>query len=298
MRISDPACLAAEGPLLIAANHPNSFLDAILLASLFNKPIYSLARGDAFANSFFTRLLTSMHILPVYRMSEGAQNLTTNYDTFSTCQSIFRKGGIVLIFSEGLCINEWKLRPLKKGTARLAISCWKEGIPLRVLPTGINYHSFRSYGKSVRLNFGKQITQDCIDLTATEGQSIRQFNETLNQQLLPLVDHFDNETDVLRANHYHHPVSVTKKFLLRLPALLGKGLHAPLYLPLRQIARKKAAPDGHYDAVLIGLLFLLYPVYLLGIAVCLYLWTGHPLAFTAICLMPLLAWSWVCLKNR
>ena len=102
--------LQRDGPLLIAANHPNSFLDAIILATLFKQPIYSLARGDVFANKFYNKLLLSLNMLPVYRISEGAENLEHNYTTFSSCIDIFKKNGIVLIFSEGRCVNEWHLR--------------------------------------------------------------------------------------------------------------------------------------------------------------------------------------------
>src|ERR1700704_3365682 len=126
--LSKPEMTREEGPLLLASNHPNSFLDAIILDMLFKQPIWSLARGDVFKNKFYTRLLTSLRILPVYRTSEGVENLSINYTTFDICRNIFKNKGIIMIFSEGKCINEWRLRTLKKGTARLAIKCWKENI--------------------------------------------------------------------------------------------------------------------------------------------------------------------------
>ena len=161
--------LKSEGPLLIAANHPNSFLDAVILATLFKRPIHSLARGDAFVNTFITKLLTSLKMLPVYRISEGAENLEHNYTTFSSCIDIFKKNGIVLIFSEGRCINEWHLRPLKKGTARLSINAWQQGIPLKVVPLGINYSSFRIFGKNMILNFGDIIEKESFNEAMPAG---------------------------------------------------------------------------------------------------------------------------------
>ena len=143
-----------NGPLLLAANHPNSFLDAVILDILFKKPIWSLARGDVFKKPFYIKLLTKLKILPVYRTSEGVENLEANYQTFDSCKEIFQQNGIVLMFSEGKCINEWHLRPLKKGTARLATTSWQEGIDVKVLPVGINYSSFRKFGKNIFLNFG------------------------------------------------------------------------------------------------------------------------------------------------
>lgn len=141
--------LQQQGPLLIAANHPNSFLDAIIISSLFKLPVYSLARGDAFASNFITKVLRSFNMLPVYRLSEGTENLEYNYATFNSCEKLFQKNKIVLIFSEGNCINEWHLRTLKKGTARLVLNAWQNNIPLKIIPLGINYSSFRFFGKNL-----------------------------------------------------------------------------------------------------------------------------------------------------
>ena len=132
--INKKELLKHKGPLLLAVNHPNSFLDAIILCTLFDGTVYSLARGDAFKNKFFAKILFLFKMFPVYRVSEGVENMDENYKTFDQCKEIFKQNGIVLIFSEGRCINEWHLRPLMKGTARLAISSWEEGIPLQVLP--------------------------------------------------------------------------------------------------------------------------------------------------------------------
>ena len=147
--INKPQLLKEKGPLLIACNHPNSFLDSVILDTIFQQNVWYLARGDAFKNKKISRILAALKILPVYRSSEGAENLSENYKTFDACISIFRQSGIVAIFSEGKCINEWHLRPLKKGTARLAIKAWEEGIPLKVVPVGINYSSFSRFGKNI-----------------------------------------------------------------------------------------------------------------------------------------------------
>src|SRR5664279_3900589 len=171
--------LRMEGPLIIAANHPNSFLDAIIMATLFNNPVHSLARGDAFAGKNITKILTTLNMLPVYRISEGVENLEHNYSTFQACQTLFKKGKIVLIFSEGRCINEWHLRPLKKGTARLALSAWQHNIPLSILPLGINYSSFRKFGKTLHLNFGNIITKEDIRADLSSGAAVIEFNKRL-----------------------------------------------------------------------------------------------------------------------
>ena len=137
--------LQKQGPLLIASNHPNSFLDAIIV-QLYLKILFIHWHAEMLLHGrLITKILTSFNMLPVYRVSEGVENLENNYTTFEACQDIFKKNGIVLIFSEGRCINEWHLRPLKKGTARLALAAWQQNIPLEILPLGINYSNFRKF---------------------------------------------------------------------------------------------------------------------------------------------------------
>jgi 1-acyl-sn-glycerol-3-phosphate acyltransferase len=46
--INNPELLKEKGPMILACSHPNSFLDAVLMDILFEKPIWSLTRGDAF----------------------------------------------------------------------------------------------------------------------------------------------------------------------------------------------------------------------------------------------------------
>jgi hypothetical protein len=202
--------------------------------------------------------------------------------------------GIVLIFSEGLCINEWKLRPLKKGTARLAIDCWAKGIDLKVLPTGINYHSFREYGKNVRLHFGNIIDKKILSDYELNGHNINRFNHSLQNELCKLVDEFHPDDQKSIRDRYQ--IMSTKKYhaLLYIPAFAGKWIHAPLYKPLQIISQQKAAEFGHYDSVLIGLLFISYPLYLTLISLATYYYFADTWYWIIPWIsFPLLAWAFV-----
>lgn len=288
--------LQTEGPLLIASNHPNSFLDAVILASLFKQPLYSLARGDAFANKFLTKILHSLKMLPVYRISEGAENLEHNYTTFSSCIEIFKKNGTVLIFSEGRCINEWHLRPLKKGTARLSISAWQEGVPLKILPVGINYSNFRLFGKNIILNFGEIITKESFNEAMPPGEAIAVFNAKLNEQLKNLVIEADTNDKERIKKIFFVKQSLIKKVLLFIPAIAGWIIHAPIYYPVILAIKNRA--NDHYDSVVVGLLFFLYPLYPLMIAAIAYFITASLLSFFLLLLLPFSAWSLLQLKRQ
>ncbi len=294
-----PDVFQSDGPLLIAANHPNSFLDAIILSTLFDKPIYSLARGDAFINTFVNKILYRLRMLPVYRLSEGTQYLDSNYHTFNACKEVFKKRGIVLIFSEGLCVNEWHLRPLKKGTARLVMECRKENIPLKILPVGINYSSFRKLGKNVHINFGNVITAKDIHPTGSSfGKNIKEFNMLLNVQMKELVYEFNENDKEGISKKFHLNVPLFKKILLSPLALIGYIIHLPLYLPIRILAASKIFHSDHYDSIETVSLFVLYPFYMVLSAYICYNAFPFPWWVISIFLMPITAWSVIQLKKQ
>ncbi|MEO6548124.1 MAG: 1-acyl-sn-glycerol-3-phosphate acyltransferase [Ferruginibacter sp.] len=298
LQLNKPAWLQCEGPLMLAANHPNSFLDAIILCTIFDKPIYSLARGDAFKGHLVTQILLSLKLLPVYRVSEGVENLEENYKTFELCKKIFKQNGIVLIFSEGKCINEWHLRPLKKGTARLALSSWEDGIPLKILPVGINYSSFEKFGKNIRMFFGELITSNDINLKDVQGKCIQAFNSILEKQLAPIVFEIDKDDQQKLKERLYVSQPLLKRIILFLPSITGWLLHAPLYYPLKQYVIKKTNSTDHFDSVIVALLFIAYPVYLFGITLLIFLWSSQWLAFLLLIVLPATAWSHLQLKKQ
>ncbi len=296
--VNKPGLLKIKGPVLLASNHPNSFLDSVILDTLFQQPIWNLARGDAFKNAFYTRLLTALKILPVYRTSEGTENLSENYKTFDACISIFRQNGIVAIFSEGKCINEWHLRPLKKGTARLAIKAWEEGVPLKVLPVGINYSSFSRFGKNIFLNFGEVITANDLDLEMAEGLRYQSFNDKLRTQLEKLVFEIPKTDRRAQAAKLEIKSSLLKKILLAIPAATGWLFHLPLYLPVKSYVWKRTYKNDHYDSVMTAVLLFTYPVYLLIMISMLWIILDCWWIFFLLLLAPFTAWAYIQLKPQ
>ena len=296
LTINKPELLKEKGPLLIASNHPDSFLDSVLLDTIFKQPVWSLARGDVFKKPFHIKLLTALKILPVYRTSEGVENLSENYKTFEECIAIFKKKGIITIYSEGKCINEWHLRPLKKGTARLAVKAWDENIPLKILPVGINYSSFSRFGKNIFLNFGEIITATDIINGGADGQRHLAFNSKLKSELEKLVFEIPAGNKELRREKLGVKISLAKRILLSLPALLGWLLHLPLFIPVKQFSRQKTKGTDHYDSVITGILLITYPLYLVFITVFLLLITCSWWLLLVLPVFPFTAWAFVQLK--
>jgi 1-acyl-sn-glycerol-3-phosphate acyltransferase len=290
--------LKEKGPLLLASNHPNSFLDSVILDILFEQPVWSLARGDSFLNKTVKRIFHSLKMMPVYRASEGVENLSDNYKTFDACIQIFNQNGVVQIFSEGKCINEWHLRPLKKGTARLALSAWEKEVPLKVLPVAINYSSFRLFGKNVFIHFGNMITKADLNMLATEGLRNQQFNNLLREELEEGVFEIEKSDLKKRKDLLEIKTPGWMKIALALPALVGFIIHAPLYIPVKIFALKKYSKTDHFDSVAIGILLFTYPIYLLLLIIGCWLLFKTWLGLMLIVILPFTAWSYVQLKKQ
>jgi 1-acyl-sn-glycerol-3-phosphate acyltransferase len=284
--------LKIKGPVLFAANHPNSFLDGVILSTILDQALYSLTRGDVFKNKAAGKILTWLKLLPVYRTSEGVQNLAQNYTTFAACHQVFKQKKIVLIFSEASSINEWQLRPLRKGTARLAFSSWLQGIDLKVIPLAFNYSSFKKFGKEVHLNFGEEIESETFK-NDTDGRQLNDFTQSLEAQLRSLVYAANSEDE---ARKFFLPANKLRTAFLLIPGIVGWLIHAPLFYMCRLVTASRFRNSDHYDGVLTALLFFSYPFYILLLA----LLTGSQnlvlgaLVFLA---MPLLAWCWMQVKH-
>ena len=296
--INRPELLKTKGPLLLACNHPDSFLDSVILDTLFEQPIWSLARGDVFKNKTIAKLLTALKILPVYRTSEGVENLSENYKTFEACIDHFRQGHVVAIFSEGKCVNEWHLRPLKKGTARLAIKAWEENIPLQVLSVGLNYSSFERFGKNLFLNFGNSIQKDDIDITAPDGIRNQAFNALLKKELEQQVYEIPTNDKQQQAEKLSIQQPLAKKIVLAFPAIIGWLLHFPLFFPVKKIAWKYTKHNDHYDSAVVSVLLLLYPFYVAALTITGVVLTHSWLALALIVVLPFTAWAYVQLKKQ
>jgi 1-acyl-sn-glycerol-3-phosphate acyltransferase len=296
--INKPELLKMKGPLLLASNHPNSFLDSVILDTLFDQPIWSLARGDVFKNEIIIRILTAVKILPVYRTSEGVENLPENYKTFDACIDLFKKNAVVMIFSEGKCINEWHLRKLKKGTARLAMKTWQENIPLKVLPVGINYSSFRRFGKNVFINFGDIINKEDFNLSEAEGLRHQSFNNKLLHQFEKLVFEIPKTDKQKQATLLELKPALFKKIILSVPGAIGWIIHAPLYLPVRRFTLTRTFNNDHYDSIMTAILLFAYPVYLLILSLLLFLFIKSWWVFLLLLILPFTAWSYTQLKPQ
>lgn len=152
--------LPKHGAVLIAANHPAGFTDALVLATMLPRRVHSLAMSPLFKPWFRGMFLRAMGALPVYRQRDDPTLMAHNEDTFSACHELFDEGGVVLIFPEGHSDTDRRLLELRTGTARMALAQMQRSTargPLTLLPAGLYFEDRTRFQSEVALTLGAPV---------------------------------------------------------------------------------------------------------------------------------------------
>lgn len=191
--------LRVKGPVIIAVNHPNAFMDPIALTTLVYPPrLRYLARGDAFKKGIVTTLLESLGIIPIFRIQDGGkEGLKKNDETYQRVTQLLKKNKKIIIFAEGLCIQERRLRPLKKGVPRMILGAMESGEldNLIVVPMGINYTDPSQFRGTFFCNIGEPIKM--VDYMASykeaPAKTMNQFLADLAPRMKELIVHINHQ---------------------------------------------------------------------------------------------------------
>lgn len=157
LEINGQEYIPKDVPFLIAPNHQSAFLDAVIMGVYNPKPVHFLTRSDVFVKPFIGAL-EALNMMPVYRIRDGYEKLSKNEEIFARCEALLAKGMPVLIFPEGNMGDGHFLRPLTKGTARLAFQSFENlGTDVQILPVGINYFNHDRPRYKCIVNFGQPL---------------------------------------------------------------------------------------------------------------------------------------------
>ncbi len=159
IQIAGEANRPARGPAIVAANHPGSILDAILLATQVPSPVHYLARSGLFRPRPIAHLLHQLGAIPVYRRGEAGVT-GDNTASFARVFELFEAGGCVGIFPEGRNSPDGRLGPLRSGTARIALAAEHRNdfaLGLTIVPVGIALSARDFLLSAVAIRFAQPI---------------------------------------------------------------------------------------------------------------------------------------------
>lgn len=184
------------GPIVFVANHPNTLMDALIIASRFQRKAYIIARGSLFTGPLRSFLLRAVGVLPVMRRQElGGDPGKSNEDTFSACYDALAAGSPILIFGEGTSHLEPQLKPLKTGAARIAIGAEERRGPLgvRLVPVGLTYQDPELFGSRVRIRFSDPLpVLPFLERAGDSFEAARQLTALVERCLAEEIVHLDD----------------------------------------------------------------------------------------------------------
>lgn len=133
------------GPTILAVNHPNAMVDALVVGLICPRPIRFTANAQVFRNPVMGAVLRAAGVVPLMRTKDAAAlgvaiEAPRNVASFDALISALRSGGLTMIFPEGVTGDWPQLAPLKTGAARIALQARDAGVRgLRIVPVGLTF---------------------------------------------------------------------------------------------------------------------------------------------------------------
>jgi glycerol-3-phosphate O-acyltransferase / dihydroxyacetone phosphate acyltransferase len=156
--VRHPERVPAAGPILLCVNHPNNFIDSLLVGGAVRRKVHYLATAAMFRNRLLARFLLACGAIPVYRRQDDPDKMDRNLDTFSACFATFARGRLVAIYPEGTTHAEVRVQRIKTGAARIALG-YEADHPgeLRLIPVGLSFEARKSFRSRVLVSFGEPL---------------------------------------------------------------------------------------------------------------------------------------------
>lgn len=183
---------------IMAPNHQNALMDA--LAPLYSYPgrIVFFARADIFKKSWQSKILRTLKMLPIYRMRDGAGELSKNESVFDSAITILTDNVPLAIMPEGNHGDKRRLRMLVKGIFRIAFSAQekvKEKDGVKILPVGLDYSEYTKFFQDLLIFYGQPIeVSDYMELyNENPPRAINALRDRLAEELKKVMIHIEND---------------------------------------------------------------------------------------------------------
>ncbi|HEY5691680.1 MAG TPA: 1-acyl-sn-glycerol-3-phosphate acyltransferase, partial [Cyclobacteriaceae bacterium] len=188
-----------KGPLIIVANHPNTFMDPLIVASITNNRIGFVGNAGIFSNKIIASVLYYFHVIPIYRKKDVLPGeKPDNNAAFFKCHQYLSEGNMLLIFPEGNSYYELKLRKIKTGTARIALSYeatknFKGN--LKILPVTLDYSDSIQFRSMISVTITEPLLLDGYkDLYLNdEAEAVTKLTNEIKGALAEHIPHTDEK---------------------------------------------------------------------------------------------------------
>jgi 1-acyl-sn-glycerol-3-phosphate acyltransferase len=237
-----------DKPVLLLSNHQNALLDALLIAVKCGRFSYFLSRASVFKKSFISTILNSLQMLPVYRIRDGWNTISSNTAIFETCSELLNNNEAIVIFPEGNHNLNRTVRPLSKGFTRIVFNTLEKypDIDLQLVPVGLNFVNAKNCPDSTSLFFEKPIAARSF-ISDNKNADIINLKEKIKAEISKLTTHIPPET-------YHE--SLQKLNALQVDYLNPKDVNTCIANNFKNCKQKSKSKLNGLRSILKGLLIL------------------------------------------
>lgn len=185
--------IPTDGAVIIAPNHCNTLMDALVILRAFDNETVFGARADMFNNAFIAKLMYFIRILPMVRQRDGLRNVLKNYETQEIIVDTLKNKVRFCMFPEGRHRPAHSLQTLGKGTFRAALAAnaeFGDQMPIYIVPAGIEYGDYFRYRSTSLVTFGKPInvTETVKELNLdNEAQVMDHLRKELSARMSELI---------------------------------------------------------------------------------------------------------------
>jgi glycerol-3-phosphate O-acyltransferase/dihydroxyacetone phosphate acyltransferase len=188
IEVTNLEALPKKGPMIVAANHPSTFMDASVVGSFLKQKPRFLVKGSLFNTAFSKWLLTNMRAIPVQRAQDSPGGKINTSFLFSKCYERLEEGDTILIFPEGVSMHGRQLHKIKTGAARIALGAEAANdfnLGMKIVTIGLNYSNPRLFRSDLYLTIKEPIeVKDWKELyLKDEREASESLTEKIKEQL-------------------------------------------------------------------------------------------------------------------
>ena len=158
MEVRGKENIPKDGAVIIAPNHCNTLMDALVILRSHKDATVFGARADIFKRAFIGKVMTYVRILPMVRQRDGLRNVLKNLETQDIIVETLENEVRFCMYPEGKHRTEHSLQQLGKGVFRAALAAdakFGGEKPVYIVPTGIEYGDYFRYRSTSLVNYGK-----------------------------------------------------------------------------------------------------------------------------------------------
>jgi glycerol-3-phosphate O-acyltransferase/dihydroxyacetone phosphate acyltransferase len=198
--------IPAKTPVLLAVNHPNALVDALVVAWVFPRRIVLTAKATLFSNPVLTAFFRWAGVVPLIRRQDvdplkSKKDARRNEQAFGALNGALAEGKPVLIFPEGITGDHSSLAPLRTGAARIAFEARDSGggvQGLSIVPIGLTFERKDVPRSRVFVQVGEPIDVDSWP-RSDEASDVAALTAELERRLRAVTLNFDTADDAARA---------------------------------------------------------------------------------------------------